>query len=1293
MYLKSVWNAWTRSLKNRKARRCSRRHPAAPWSAEVLEARQLLSSITVTSMLDNLTASDGQITLREALLAANTNTSVDGSVAGESGVQDRIVFAGPLVGGMELDQALGTLVITDSVRIEGSGPAKIAIDARERCRVFDITAAAGNVTFAGIMITGGRTTADGLAGSGAGIRSASTGTLSLETVELMNNHTSGNTAHGAGLYSGGGTVSLLETTVAGNVAAGASAQGGGIYAAVGTVITTNSTLSGNTAAGGGGLFSQTADVNLRSTTVAGNIATDGDGLSLFDGSLALTNTIVANPNPDSTDGVIRFTNNSGTKTATADHSLISVNDGSSFAASPGGGVPDAQGNFIGTSAAVIDAELDVLAGNSGQTRTHALLFGSPAINSGSNAAVNALGLPYDQRGIGSARIDGTTVDMGAFEVHAANPVLVVTTANDELDADTSNPDDLSLREAIAIANARFGADTIVFDTGLDTVFSDSLNYHGAIFLTLGELAIRDTLTITGNGAYKTVIDTRGGSRALDALWGAINLTVNNLTINRGRVEGFLEGGAAIRFLSAGTLVVNKSQISNSGVFGDWTRGGAIFANPGNVYVQDSLLTGNGVTGNFSQAGGIFSHIGSVSVVNSTISGTGTQGSSVNGSAILTDSVTAAINLVNSTVTANINAGDASSRGAVVAVRGSMSLTNSIVAGNNVLGIGEIDVTFANFDGVATFSARNSIIGVNTDTPLAGTGGVVGANGNFVGTAGTPFNPQLNALADNGGWTRTHALQATSPARDAGNNNLANYPILPGQIYHRDAARLFADQRGSLFLRVVNGTVDIGASEYSTIESGFDRPLPLAGTYFDKFGIAYVVQAGDDLRLRDSSGGNPFAKVADTTHIEVQGFEGIGAEFDPQGGTLIFDDGNVWRRVPALNGFWMDDNGDQVRIGQLSTDLEVTLPGGARVAGVVNSSTQVTVNGVQGSLSRDNQRIEFTNGDVWDMLPDIRGPHADSDKGIGPDTIYQAGVPVKFVGDQGTVVNVHFIDFDTVAFDNGLFADIDRHNVLQMFNGSIADFSPISATGTNVEIGGIYDVSGSGSGTARIMQADGLLTIKENSLPKAEAHFVSATEVVNDQTNAHGTISGNTITWTNGKIYTRVPDVSGPHLDQAGNETRVDQLERDLIFTTSAGVVTHGQILSQTQFVETDGAQRTGTISGDVLTFSDSTVWTKLPDLRGNWIFGADGTPRRIEQAGASTQFFTGTATTFRGEFLSTNIIQTNVAQGGGGFVTGTVVVDTNGNQSINFSNGTSWQRPAPQALDAVFADPRDWPFV
>ena len=96
----------------------------------------------------------------------------------------------------------------------------------------------------------------------------------------------------------------------------------------------------------------------------------------------------------------------------------------------------------------------------------------------------------------AAGSDGT--DIGAYErqtVATLPSPLVVTTLDDELDANPLDDlDDVSLREALGLANGSIGADTITF--------ASSLTDGGAatILLTLGELLANDAVTISGPSA-------------------------------------------------------------------------------------------------------------------------------------------------------------------------------------------------------------------------------------------------------------------------------------------------------------------------------------------------------------------------------------------------------------------------------------------------------------------------------------------------------------------------------------------------------------------------------------------------------------------------------------------------------------------------------------------------------------------------------------------------------------------------------------------------------------------------
>ena len=86
--------------------------------------------------------------------------------------------------------------------------------------------------------------------------------------------------------------------------------------------------------------------------------------------------------------------------------------------------------------------------------------------------------------------------------------LVVDTLADELDVDYS-AGDFSLREAIGIANANPGGDTVLFDASL------TAGGPATMLLTQGELAITDALMINGPGADVLTIDASGNDPTRD----------------------------------------------------------------------------------------------------------------------------------------------------------------------------------------------------------------------------------------------------------------------------------------------------------------------------------------------------------------------------------------------------------------------------------------------------------------------------------------------------------------------------------------------------------------------------------------------------------------------------------------------------------------------------------------------------------------------------------------------------------------------------------------------------------
>ncbi len=322
-----------------------------------------LAVITVTSNLDN-TLADGQVTLREAINAANNDADGPDTMATGIFGDDEIRFATSMtinLGGTELsiDDNGGDLTIDGQAN-------QVIVDGSATSTVFEINNVGGgaDVTFRNLTIQNGN-----IGGNGGGILNNS----NAATVTIENATVTGNTAGtGGGIHSQNGNVNLINSTISGNVA---TSNGGGIYASGGTI--TNSTITNNTAGAagfgnGGGIYSGTS-IAVQNSIIAGNL--DDNGVQ----------------NPDVSGTFVDGGNN-----------LIGISDGSTnFTTS----------TLVGTSASPIDPVLAPLGDSGGLTQTHVPLPGSLAIDAGADIAA----IPTDQRG--QPRNNGS-YDIGAVEVTA-----------------------------------------------------------------------------------------------------------------------------------------------------------------------------------------------------------------------------------------------------------------------------------------------------------------------------------------------------------------------------------------------------------------------------------------------------------------------------------------------------------------------------------------------------------------------------------------------------------------------------------------------------------------------------------------------------------------------------------------------------------------------------------------------------------------------------------------------------------------------------------------------------------
>jgi len=178
-----------------------------------------------------------------------------------------------------------------------------------------------------------------------------------------------------------------------------------------------------------------------------------------------------------------------------------------------------------------------------------------------------------------------------------------------------------------------------------------------------------------------------------------------------------------------------------------------------------------------------------------------------------------VNMNNVTIANNVAApGPEAGAGLNLSINAAVNLRNCLIANNLSSGIPD-DVSSQNPLNLFTSNGNNLIESVQPNRGFTN-----GVNGDIVG-----FDPNISpALANNGGPTDTHALLASSLARDAGNNCVfnANCGV--------NTAISTTDQRGTGFSRLVGANVDIGAYELLPSTAA---PVFISGRVVDNYGLA------------------------------------------------------------------------------------------------------------------------------------------------------------------------------------------------------------------------------------------------------------------------------------------------------------------------------------------------------------------------------------------------------------------------------------------------------------------------
>jgi uncharacterized repeat protein (TIGR01451 family) len=412
------------------------------------------ATVTVNTAADSMAG--GTCSLRQAIIAANTDTATGGCAAGSGA--DAIVFSANVVGTITLDATLGHLPeITEDLAITGptSLSTLLTIDATAVSNATTIGPRAvisigqGVVaTIENLKITGGR------GAPGGGILNQGN-SLTLKRVVVEGNSS---ITHAGGIYNALNLILHMEDVIVrGNTApitptnVSSGGAGGGIVNA-GTMTMIRSTVSGNSALVGGGIFNggeagQQGNLTMINVTISGNVA-GGSGGGIY-------NTIhPTNPTGKSTINMTHVTlDQNSANVGGGIHNYGNLNIKNSIVANSGSGgnCVNTGGTFtfnaVGANLATDGScgggftqvpsmgpgglNLGSLTNNGGLTETHAL--GTTPLSAAIDQIIlsdctdlNGTSVATDQRGVTRpqpAAAPNDRCDIGAYEVKAGKVIV------------------------------------------------------------------------------------------------------------------------------------------------------------------------------------------------------------------------------------------------------------------------------------------------------------------------------------------------------------------------------------------------------------------------------------------------------------------------------------------------------------------------------------------------------------------------------------------------------------------------------------------------------------------------------------------------------------------------------------------------------------------------------------------------------------------------------------------------------------------------------------------------------
>ncbi len=645
-------------------------------TVEPLESRMMLAAYVIDSVGDDLSGvANGQLTLREAIIAAETNAAFGDAAAGDLN-GDTISFDVSLLN-QTITLSEGDFAISDDLVIDG-GTRNVRLLGQLTDRIFTIDTTE-DVSISGLRVQNGFAVGDGGAAWLSGV-----GSVTFDSMTFTSNASDGN--GGGAIFTQVATLTVNDSTFGSNDANGPSGSGGAIYIADGSVSIATSTFNTNEAnRGGGGINIEAGTLDLVGTDFTGNVAgptgsaSPGNGGALRVGGIGVTvivsgGTVQSNQAAQegggfwnqagssltvqsaanfvsnqakgnaADDGGGALFNNGGTLTvlnSTFTNNRASGSAGSGGAIFTAGGLLDVRNSALKTNDAIRAGGAIEVFGGTAELR--GVTLGGPLVPDKNTAGRNGTGNPGNGAGLHISGGIGTTVlvsggliqnneafnsgggiwNSGAAELTIENGTQIIN--NFALGASStsggggifSDGGTLTIRDAFIGDNQSTGAAA----------------RGGGIFSTGGNLTISGS-TISGNQAQRS--------------GGGIEVTIGNVLITGSSINSNEAGynfganpgnGGGIHAEGIARIEIRSSAVSNNTA--DKSGGGIWNANGGTVIVRSSTVGSNTARGSVfgDGGGGIYSVGGVVRLISSAVVSNTANGLQARGGGLLVQSGT------------------------------------------------------------------------------------------------------------------------------------------------------------------------------------------------------------------------------------------------------------------------------------------------------------------------------------------------------------------------------------------------------------------------------------------------------------------------------------------------------------------------------------------------------------------------------------------------------------------------------------------------------------------------------